>query len=118
MCRFSGFILILCCTTLLVLQAVGLHLHANLQTVGVNLHAEHVHGVDPDGHDHSADVDVSIVELGTFWAKLAPMLLSIGLLLLVPPVLSWSRRIRIESLLTFPDKQRWRPPLRAPPFVS
>lgn len=114
--RYAGFILVLSYTTLLVLQTVGLHMHANPQTEGVNLHAEHVHGMDPDGHDHSADVDVSIVELGAVWAKLSPMILAIGLLLLVPLVLVCRIRCMTASVPSLCSTQGLRPPLRAPPL--
>ncbi len=114
--RFAGFILVLSYTTLLVLQTAGLHLHANTQTDGVNLHAEHVHSLDPDGHDHSADVDVSIIELGTLWAKLSPMILAVGFLLLAPLVVILRIRYRTDSSSSPVPSQRWRPPLRAPPL--
>lgn len=114
--RFAGLIVVLSITTLLVLQTAGLHLHANLETDGLNLHAEHVHSLDPDGHDHSADVDVSIIELGTLWAKLGLMILAAGFLLLTPLVVI--RRIRLcpDTVSSPTPFHRWRPPLRAPPY--
>ena len=114
--RYSGLILVLSYTTLLVLQTAGLHLHASTQTDGLNLHAEHVHSLDPDGHDHSADVDVSIVELGTLWTKLSPMILTVGFLLLAPPVVIRRVRRRTGSSSSPVPSERWRPPLRAPPL--
>ena len=62
------------CAAILMSQVAGLHLHASPNPDNMGLHAAHVHDADLDGHDHSADVDVSVVELSPLWAKLAPML--------------------------------------------
>ena len=77
--QFAGPIVLLSTVALLTLQSAGLHLHANPHTDGMQLHAEHVHDRDPDGHDHSADVDVTIFELSTLWAKLTFLLPLLGL---------------------------------------
>ena len=110
--------LVLCVAALLALQTVGLHLHANPHTDGMQMHAEHIHSVDPDGHDHSADLDVTIIELGMLWAKLLPALLCAGLLLPVPLLLRWAGCGWYHSLLPPGNTSRWRPPLRAPPLVA
>ena len=73
------------------------------------------HSVDPDDHDHSADLDVTIIELGMLWAKLLPALLCAGLLLPVPLLLRWAGCGSYHSLLPPGNTSRWRPPLRAPP---
>jgi hypothetical protein len=83
----------------------------------MQLHAEHVHDADPDGHDHSADVDVSIFELGTLWAKLAFLLPALGMFLLVPPIRCWILRHSAEPSPARRSQSRWRPPLRAPPLA-
>lgn len=118
MCRFAGFILLLSIAALLVLQSAGLHMHANVHTDGMQLHAEHVHDADPDGHDHSADVDVTIFELGTLWAKLAFLLPVLGLTLLIPPVRAYFLRFVGEPAPARRRQARWRPPLRAPPRLT
>ncbi len=116
--RFTGFILMLSTVALLALQSAGLHLHANVHTDGMQLHAEHVHDADPDGHDHSTDVDVTIFELGTLWAKLIFLLPVLGLLLLVPYVHRWILSHSTEPSAARRRQFRWRPPLRAPPLAT
>ena len=113
--RFAGLILLLSTVALLVFQSAGLHLHANPHTDGMQLHTEHVHDADPDGHDHSTDVDVTIFELGIVWAKLAFLLPVFGLALLMPPVRCWILRYSVRSSPSRRGHLRWRPPLRAPP---
>ncbi len=115
MASVSRPLVILSCLALLALQAVGLHLHANVGAEGLDLHAAHIHGADPDGHDHSADVDVSVVELGTLWAKLSALLILFCLVLACPAVVGW--RVKAPQQLEVPQasSERWRPPLRAPP---
>lgn len=116
--RFTGFILLLSTVALLVLQSAGLHLHANPHTDGMQLHTEHVHNADPDGHDHSTDVDVTIFELGTLWAKLAFLLPMLGFTLLVPAFRRWILRDPAEPPTACRGPTRWRPPLRAPPSAA
>ncbi len=110
--------LILCATALLAMQAAGLHLHANPETEGLQMHADHVHSLDPDGHDHSDDTDVTIVELGVHWAKLVPLLLSVGLLLPTPYLLRWTQDRPRQPSDRLRKADRWRPPLRAPPLSA
>ena len=116
--RYSRAIVVLCATALLAMQAAGLHLHANPDTDGVQMHAEHVHSLDPDGHDHSADVDVTIVELGMVWAKLVPLPLATGLYLPAPFLLRWRSDVPRHSPAPSGNANRWRPPLRAPPLTA
>ena len=80
------------------------------------MHTTHVHQFDPDEHDHSGDIDVSLLEqIGVNWSKLLPLLF---VCLVVLPVIT-----RIQRRLTFLPPQsdkvrhwlRFRPPLRAPP---
>ncbi len=118
MLRFTGLILTLSIVALLVLQSAGLHLHANIHTDGMQLHAEHVHDADPDGHDHSADVDVTIFELGTLWAKLAFLLPMLGLALPAPVRRFRMLRLRLPVAMARRSQERWRPPLRAPPLTA
>lgn len=116
--RFTGPILLVSMLALLVVQSAGLHLHASTHTEGVQLHAEHVHDADPDGHDHSADVDVSIFELGTLWAELAFLLPQLGLALLAPVRRGWLSRSPEDPAPACRSQLRWRPPLRAPPLPA
>jgi hypothetical protein len=105
------------CAAILMSQVAGLHLHASPNPDNMGLHAAHVHDADLDGHDHSADVDVSVVELSPLWAKLAPMLLMLSLLAVLP-VLGMSRFGRRPGGSGSAPRSptRWRPPLRAPPL--
>ena len=101
---------------MLSMQVSGLHLHAGDHGDDAALHGAHVHDVDPDGHDHSADVDVSLIDFGIVWAKVIPVLLAVFVTLLAivwilqtlwpPPAPQMSLRRR----------SRWRPPQRAPPL--
>jgi hypothetical protein len=115
--RVVSFIVLLCIVALLTLQSAGLHLHANVHTDGMQLHTEHVHDADSDGHDHSADVDVTIFELGMLWAKLALLLPSLGILVLLAPGSFRVCRYTSERPPAQRRQARWRPPLRAPPVT-
>ena len=118
MCRSAGFILLISIVALLILQSAGLHLHANVHTDGMQLHTEHVHDADPDGHDHSTDVDVTIFEVGMLWAKLAFLLPALGLTLLLAPIRCWILHFSLEPSPARRRQSRWRPPLRAPPLSA
>jgi hypothetical protein len=113
--RFTVLLLVLCCSALLLLQMVGLHLHAGTNQDAPGLHAEHIHGADPDGEDHSSDVDVSLVHLVAVWAKLGVPLFGMTLLALVPALLSWWIRPDLRKRSLPATAGHWRPPLRAPP---
>lgn len=113
--RFKGPILLLSCAALLLLQMVGLHLHSSPAASGSTLHAEHVHGADPDGHDHSADVDVAVVEYGILWAKLAPLQLYLPLFFLPFLLICWLGTVGVRVSAARRTPTGWRPPLRAPP---
>jgi hypothetical protein len=108
-------ITVLTCVTILVTQMVGLHLHASVQPSDDGLHAVHIHGADPDGHDHAADVDVTVVEYGAIWAKLVPILFGWLVLMAVPILALGLDRPLIDRFLPTGTALRWRPPLRAPP---
>ena len=116
--RLTKPLLILSCLTLLAMQSVGLHMHASTEVEGLNLHAAHFHDADPDGHDHSADVDVSIIALSTLWAKLSPLLILFSLIVAPLIVTTWKARPppRIDSAKAVPHGLR--PPLRAPPLFA
>jgi len=116
--RITAPLILLSAVALIILQSAGLHLHANPHTDGMQLHAEHVHNADPDGHDHSTDVDVNIFELGTLWAKLTLLLPMLGLIVLVPPVRHWVLRNATQPPPARRGQIRWRPPLRAPPLPT
>ena len=101
---------------MLLMQMSGLHLHAGDHVDDAALHGAHVHDVAPDGHDHSADVDVSLIDFGIVWSKIIPVLLAI-----LPTALAivwilhtlWPPPILLMPLRR---RSRWRPPLRAPPL--
>ena len=61
--RFPIILSSLVCCAVLMAQVSGLHLHASSHAENQGLHGAHVHGADPDGHDHAADVDVSVFEI-------------------------------------------------------
>jgi hypothetical protein len=113
--RSRQLILGSCCAAILLLQASGLHLHASLEPENAGLHAEHFHVADPDGHDHAADVDVSLLELSV-WAKLYPVLICFLALFLAVSVFSWRNRFLRPVDPSSSPPCHWRPPLRAPPF--
>ena len=101
---------------MLCLQMSGLHVHANAHDEASGLHGAHLHDLDSDGHDHSADVDVSLLDLGIVWSKLMPVLL-LAIAIILPVVWTlqtiWPPPLRMPSLRR---RSRWRPPLRAPPL--
>ena len=98
------------------MQLSGLHLHVDAVNKDAGLHGTHAHEVISSDHDHSAEVDVQLLEhSGISWSKLIPLISQVILLLTVlwivrplwsPPIKSSKARSRL----------RWRPPLRAPPF--
>jgi hypothetical protein len=68
------------------------------------------------GGDHAGDSDVSVLDSGVGAAKLLIVLAWLGAGL--PLTLQPSTKPRISSLTPTPkaNRDRWRPPLRAPPF--
>ncbi len=109
-------IIALACTAMLSMQMSGLHLHAGGPSGDVGVHGAHLHDVDPDGHDHSADVDVSLIDFGIVWAKFMPALLAVFVTL---PAIVWVLHALWPpptALIPLRRRLRWRPPLRAPPL--
>jgi len=104
------------CVAMLLMQISGLHLHAGDHSNDASLHGAHVHDIAPDGHDHTADVDVSLIDFGIVWSKIMPVLMAI-----LPTALAivwvlhtlWPPPI---PLIPLRRRSRWRPPLRAPPL--
>ena len=114
------------CLYLLTIQVSGLHLHVDEDGHDAGIHAVHLHQVGPENHthhqdgdlhDHSAEVDVSILEqLSASWSKLIPLLIAC--------VISAYLGLRLQQSLRTPSRQpgkirhreHWRPPLRAPPI--
>ena len=103
---------------LLSMQATGLHLHVNVHGDAGGLHGSHLHYADPDGHDHSDELDVSVSEPGATWSKIFPFLvLAVSLLAAVV----WMVRTFFPPPVIIPStrrRSRWRPPLRAPPLTA
>jgi hypothetical protein len=114
------------CLYLLIIQVSGLHLHVDEDGHDAGIHAAHLHQVvsedhvyhqHGDLHDHSAEVDVSLLEqLSASWSKLIPLLIAC--------VISVYLGLRLQQSLQTPSRQlgkirhreHWRPPLRAPPI--
>lgn len=101
----------------LSMQMSGLHLHAGDRGEDAFLHGAHAHDTNTDGHDHSADVDVSLINFGIVWAKVTLALIGVFVSLasvvwvlhtLFPPPV---------SQVSFRRRSRWRPQLRAPPVL-
>ncbi len=102
---------------MLSLQMSGLHMHADTYGEPNGLHGLHVHDLDSDGHDHRADVDISVLDQGLVWSPLSPLcaLILASLLALV-----WTPALVRPSPnrhLCVRHRTRWRPPLRAPPLT-
>lgn len=115
--RLTTFaILAFVCISLLFVQFSGLHQHVNTQGLDSGIHATHVHVVDPDHHDHAADVDVSFYELGVTWSKIMSFLVVLALTLLITGRATESISFLYNHLLHPCRRSRWRPPLRAPPL--
>ena len=102
---------------MLSMQMSGLHLHAGDHHNDAALHGVHVHDVDPDGHDHSADVDVSVIDFGIVWSKIMPVLLSIFPVTLAIVWVLHTLWPPTTLLIPLRRRSRWRPPLRAPPLT-
>ena len=108
------------------MQFSGLHMHADANGQDAGLHLTHLHSAapevhshhgNPDGYDHSAELDVSLTEqLSTGWIKLIPLLIVsviavlLGLRLLTRLRLAPTQSGKVRHL------ERWHPPLRAPPI--
>ena len=112
------FIVASICIALLGMQLSGMHLHASEQGDSGGLHTTHVHVSDPDGHDHSADFDVSAFELGAIWSKLLAFLPTLAITLLAVAWVIHSLRAPPPQRLTQRRRIHWRPPLRAPPLFT
>ncbi|HNP35401.1 MAG TPA: hypothetical protein PKK10_06075 [Woeseiaceae bacterium] len=110
-------IVVLAVVALLLMQFSGLHLHAGDLGDGAALHGTHVHDVGSDGHDHTADVDVSLIDFGIVWSKIMPVLMAI---LPVALAIVWVLHTLWPpptTLIPLRRRSRWRPPLRAPPLT-
>ena len=123
----SNFVVAIFCLCLLSTQMSGMHFHIDEDGQGAGIHTSHQHQIQPATdhhhneadyvHNHSVEVDVSLPEqLSATWTKLLPVLIAciiaaiLGLRLHQPvliPCISLTRVLR---------RERWRPPLRAPPI--
>lgn len=136
MFRLRSLVLILACLGLLVSQLSGLHMHVDMDGYA-GTHSIHVHkaglsmsdqqlggnGADhdhdhPSGPDYEGERDISIVELGAGASKVLIFFAWLCLSLLIIA----RRDGRISLPATTPPlktrRERWRPPLRAPPLQS
>lgn len=102
------------CFCLLATQVSGLHLHASLDG-NSGLHGTHVHELDPDGHGHDADTDVSFLDSAAGWVKHLPFLVLFIATLFAIVVSGKQVWTPITKTLHSFRHSRWRPPLRAPP---
>ncbi len=131
-------LLVAACVSLLAVQLGGLHMHvdadgnvggprgAHLHTRLLHSHGDdtHVHHPDTLEHEHSGepehagDNDISVTEMRGGKSSLADLDLNLqqGLLVHQLPV----EQIRPAQSEPRPviRKSRWRPPLRAPPYIS
>jgi hypothetical protein len=138
--RCIPIVILAACLSLVGVQLSGLHLHAGAEGLDAALHGTHVHGnvgssghtpsqlasaahqhthLDGHhGHDHAGDRDVSIIELSGGLSKLLVFLVCFGGGLIF--VLQIVYRLRPIPIVTVVKsrRERWRPPLRAPPSVS
>ena len=115
--RVSFSVAAFACFCLLAMQLSGLHMHVDTSGSDAGLHGTHAHQAVSSGHDHSAEVDVQLLEQsGVSWSKLIPLISQVILLLtalwIVRPL--WSPAIKSGKS---PSRLHWRPPLRAPPFT-
>ncbi len=101
---------------MLSMQMSGLHLHAGKQSTDTAVHGAHIHDADPDGDDHSADIDVSVIDFGTVWSKVMPFLVAILPAALTVIWVFHSLWPPVVALIPPRRQSRWRPPLRAPPL--
>jgi hypothetical protein len=106
------------CVSLLAMQMSGLHLHIEADKSAANLHGTHLHQVENNGHDHTTDIDVSLVEkLRSTWTQLIPLIFACAILLIAQ---GWrQQRLWLPPLKLgkLSRHTHWRPPLRAPPTL-
>lgn len=116
--RPSVFIIGLTCVALLSMQLAGVHMHVNVEGGHGGIYGTHVHDAGPGGGDHSADVDVSLFELGTAWSKLVPLLPGYTIVLLTVVWILHTLWPPPLTALALRRRSRWLPPLRAPPITT
>lgn len=110
-------IVALACAGLLAVQLSGLHMHVDAVGDSLGMHGTHVHQLDPDDHDHSTDMDVSVLEqVSASWSKLVPLLFAAAILLASVVSIRLNARAPPEITAKASGNIRWRPPLRAPPI--
>jgi len=135
--RLRSPLLVLACLGLLATQMSGLHMHVDADGYvgipeGTHVHrtAVHPHDGAPVGHahgvahdhpgdpDHERERDVTVIELGAGASKLLIFFAWLGLGLVI--VLRAGSKIRMPAVVPPPTtrRDRWRPPLRAPPSFS
>jgi hypothetical protein len=111
--RFSTSVAAFACLCLLALQLSGLHLHVDKDSDDAGLHGTHTHQVS--SHDHSAEVDVQLLEqfVGQ-WPKIVAQVCYVFLLVVAAWIFrpTWSPPLNSGKV----DRRlHWRPQLRAPP---
>ncbi len=114
---FRVLIAIFACAAVISLQFSGLHLHASSKSHTAGLHGAHIHQAETTthGHEHDADRDVTLFEVLTGSAKHMPFLVALLTVLLFTGILSNTFGLPVMRVVFQSRRQRWRPPLRAPP---
>jgi hypothetical protein len=114
--RIKLSLVTLACIGLLSVQLSGLHMHVGATGDPIDTHGIHLHESDPDGEDHSADSDVSVIEeFGSTWTKLLPLLFAAVIMLSSMGWIQVASRPTPQAL-AIRRVHHWRPPLRAPPI--
>ena len=123
--RTVAALILLVSLSLLGLQLSGLHMHVDDHGYSGAAHGTHVHDaagahdhnapVDP--HDHSHDTDVAVFELGAIAAKHLVFLIAASVALFALVRVALRLVPAVEPRVASRRRQRWRPPLRAPPAV-
>ncbi len=101
---------------MLALQLSGLHLHVVAAENTTEMHGTHLHQTVLQEHDHSADVDVNLLEqFAGHWSKVVALVSHVVVLLFAVWILSpnWTSPLKFG---TKRRRLRWRPLLRAPPL--
>lgn len=131
-------LLVSACVSLLAVQLGGLHMHVDADgnvgsPRGAHLHVQllhshgdemHVHHPDmpehehPGEQDHAGDSEVSVTEMRGGNSTLADVDLNLQQVLLIHQLQVAQVRLAQSEPRPATRKSRWRPPLRAPPYIS
>ena len=112
--RAAVTFLLIGCLALVGAQLAGTHAHIDSHGFdgAVQSSHDHHHG-HGDGHD--GDIDVSVVDFGLGTSKLVFLVIAACLTLFLLARTQARVPFERESPVPIRRRQRWRPPLRAPP---